>query len=401
MSDDIHGNEEVVEHSWGSRLWQSIKGVGLGFLLFIGSFYFLFWNEGRALQTYQSLDEGLGAVVSISDSEVHDNNDGKLVHLTGMATSDQQLKDEQFKVSVKALQLFRHTEMFQWQETIQEEPKKKVGGGTRTVKEYRYNKIWSSELIDSKKFNQRGKDKQNPSHARSKSQAYTAKDVLIGAFALPVDMVKDIDNSADVAATEKNIPDEFRDDMVVDEQGDLLWGDEEEPQVGDIRISFSQTPATEVTVVAQQTDGSFGPFQTKAGDELKMLKRGKFTASEMFENAESQNSTMTWILRVVGIVAMIAGLKLILGPMAVVMDFIPIVGGIVQLGATIVSVVLGTSLSLMTIGTAWITYRPLIGIPLFIVSAGAMFVLFKKRKRKPKGETETGEAGESEEDVGE
>jgi hypothetical protein len=383
MSEDVE--VEVTEQSWGGRLWSSIKGVGLGFLLFVGSFYLLFWNEGRSLQTYQSLDEGLGAVVSISDSELHDNNDGKLVHISGTATSEGELQDEQFDLAVSALQLFRRTETYQWQETKEEKTEKKLGGGTKTITKYRYNKAWSSQLIDSSKFHTKDQAKTNPSKLRFESKSFTAPKVQIGAFTLPSDMVADIDNSSKVDATEANIPEEFKDDMNVSD-GVLYWGDEQNPVVGDVKISFLKTPATEVTVVAKQSDGSFGPFQTKAGDELQMLKAGKFTAAEMFKDAKSQNSMMTWILRVVGIVAMIAGLKLMVGPMEVMMDFIPILGSIVQLGVTLVSVVIGTCLSLFTIGIAWVSYRPLVGIPLLLVAVGGLFVLFKKRSRKPRGE---------------
>ena len=38
---------EVTTKGWGSRILNSIKGVLVGFLMFIVSFGVLYWNEGR------------------------------------------------------------------------------------------------------------------------------------------------------------------------------------------------------------------------------------------------------------------------------------------------------------------------------------------------------------------
>ena len=48
----------TTNESWGSRLVNSIKSVIFGFVLFVVAFPLLFWNEGRAVQTARSLEEG-------------------------------------------------------------------------------------------------------------------------------------------------------------------------------------------------------------------------------------------------------------------------------------------------------------------------------------------------------
>jgi len=47
---------------WFSRIGESIKGLLFGGVLFLGSFPLIWWNEGRAVQTYESLQEGRGAL---------------------------------------------------------------------------------------------------------------------------------------------------------------------------------------------------------------------------------------------------------------------------------------------------------------------------------------------------
>ena len=46
---------EVTSQSWLSRIGGAIKGVLMGFVLFILAFPLLFWNEGRAVTTYKTL----------------------------------------------------------------------------------------------------------------------------------------------------------------------------------------------------------------------------------------------------------------------------------------------------------------------------------------------------------
>ena len=51
---------EVTSQSWFSRIVESIKSVLVGGAFFVLSFPVLFWNEGRAVRTAKSLEEGAG-----------------------------------------------------------------------------------------------------------------------------------------------------------------------------------------------------------------------------------------------------------------------------------------------------------------------------------------------------
>ena len=75
--DDEDTHTEVTTESWGSRIGSSLGGIVVGILLIIASFPTLFWNEGRAVKTAQSLEEGGGAVVSVAVDRVDPQNEGK------------------------------------------------------------------------------------------------------------------------------------------------------------------------------------------------------------------------------------------------------------------------------------------------------------------------------------
>ena len=79
---------EVTNQNWFSRMGGAIKGIVFGAILVLISFPLLFWNEGRAVHRARTLAEGRGLVVAdVPIESVDANNEGKLVHMTGTATS--------------------------------------------------------------------------------------------------------------------------------------------------------------------------------------------------------------------------------------------------------------------------------------------------------------------------
>ncbi|MBI3179181.1 MAG: TMEM43 family protein, partial [Deltaproteobacteria bacterium] len=139
-----------------------------------------------------------------------------------------------------------------------------------------------------------------------------------------------------------------------------------------------------VTIVAAQSGDALAPFQTKAGDALAMLKPGTHTAAAMFAMAHSENVFLTWILRVVGFLCLLFGLRMVLAPLAVAGDVLPILGSLMRLGITFVAFSLALPLSLLTVAAAWLFYRPVLA-GILIASGVAAVVLVKlfAAKRRP------------------
>ena len=108
---------EVTRTSWGSRLGSSIKGIGFGLLIFVLAFPLLFWNESRAVKVARTLDEGQGIVQPTLSTTVDPNLEGKLVHMSGLASTQDVLSDAGFGVSASAIKLRSVVEMYQWKET--------------------------------------------------------------------------------------------------------------------------------------------------------------------------------------------------------------------------------------------------------------------------------------------
>ena len=143
--DQQHSFTEVTSQSWLGRLGESIKGVIIGFILFVMAFPLLWWNEARAVHTAGGLKELAHEVVSVKADSVEPTNNDKPVHITAQATSDESLTDTVFNVTTKGIKLARSVAMYQWEEHQQSETRKKLGGGTETVTSYTYAKAWPAD----------------------------------------------------------------------------------------------------------------------------------------------------------------------------------------------------------------------------------------------------------------
>ena len=146
----------------------------------MGSCVFLFWNEGRAVQTQRSLTEGAGLVVSADPARVDPANDGKLVHVSGDLKPGAPLADPDFMVSATALRLVRTVEMYQWKEESEAETRKNFGGSEETVTTYEYHRVWSESRNDSSRF-KRPEGHVNPQMAY-RATSYASRDATMGAF---------------------------------------------------------------------------------------------------------------------------------------------------------------------------------------------------------------------------
>lgn len=389
----MHTNDMSEDHfsvtsstGWFGRIGNSIKGILVGLVLIVVSVPVLFFNEGRAVETRKTLEEGAKSLVTVSAEQSEPVNDGKLIYFTGKAVAEGSLEDPDFKVSAEALKLRRNVEFYQWEEDVKTKTKKKLGGGEETVKTYDYTKKWTGKAIDSSRF-ERSQGHENPSPALNGDQ-WKANPITVGGFTLSSGLVGHIDNFSGVrgdAAAE--LPETLAGKKLHREGGGFYLGENPgSPAVGDIRVSHEAAMPGEVSVIAAQTGDGLGPYTAKAGGTIEMLETGSKTADSMFATAHQSNKFMTWGLRALGAVLMFFGFSAIFRPLSVLADVLPIAGDIVGVGTGFIAFLLTVVISFFVIAVAWIFYRPLIGIPLVLVAvAGLVFLVMKlmgQRKKK-------------------
>lgn len=365
---------ETTSRSWMSRIGDSIKGVLFGLLMIAVSTVLLFWNEGRAVQTARSLDEGAGLVVDVTPARVDPANEARLVHISGDIKVAGRLGDPEFGVSAQALRLVRTVEMYQWKEESKTETRKTLGGGEETVTTYSYHRVWSESRNDSSRFRQPGGHENPPMRFQRFSAA--ARDATLGAFRpgaavlqqLPASEPVRIDAAiASAVRTRLGTPAHAEDGRL------YLGADPGAPRVGDLRIAFTMAPQGEVSIIGRQTGTDFTPYQTKAGDALLMVRPGLRSAEEMFKAARDENRILTWVLRLIGAVVMFTGFAMILQPLVVVADVVPLIGNILGAGASLVSLLLTALLAPLVIAIAWLWYRPLISVVAIAIGIALAF----------------------------
>ncbi|MDY0413319.1 MAG: hypothetical protein GX105_01200 [Gammaproteobacteria bacterium] len=372
--------KEVTRQSWFSRIGGAVMGVLVGLVLFVLAFPLLFWNEGRAVTTYKTLQEGGNIVVSVAADKVDPSNAGRLIHLTGLADTQATLTDPVFGVSAKALKLRRTVEMYQWKENSSSETTKKLGGGTETVTEYWYSREWSGELVKSDHF-KKSDGHRNPSSMPYASTEQTADRVTLDAFILSPRLVGKINSFEPlVIASDTPLPRAIRKTAQVYDTGFYIGSDAANSQVGDVRVKFTMVKPVDVSVIAKQIGNTFEPYVAKAQGSIELLQTGTHSADAMIQAAQDSNAVMTWLLRLAGFVCMMVGLNLLLRPLSVIADVVPIAGTIVGAGARLIAFLVAAPASLITIGIAWIFYRPLIGITLIVIAVGLTVTLRGKLK---------------------
>jgi hypothetical protein len=372
---------KVTQQSWGQRLKGSFSGILVGLVLVAVGIGILFWNEGRAVRRAKDLKEGASNVVSISADQPTSAYEGKLVHFTGEATTEETLRDPAFDVSARALRLRRKVEMYQWTETSRTEERKKLGGGTERVTTYEYSKSWEERAIDSSRF-ETPQGHENPPFPFD-GRTWQAENITAGQVRLTDAFVGQLGNwqsqgvgANQVSAAEKALKREVRLD------GDGLYaGNPGAAQVGDVRVSFSTVKPTTASFVGLLQAGNLVPYKGRSGSNINLVALGVKSADDMFQRAREANSTLTWILRFVGAFLLFMAFSMILKPIAVLADVIPALGNLAEKGIGAVALAISGMLSFGVIAFAWLFYRPLLGIALLAVAFFFLRWLYKALNR--------------------
>jgi hypothetical protein len=176
-------------------------------------------------------------------------------------------------------------------------------------------------------------------------------------------------------------PTEFGSTAVI--KGDYVYNnDNNQPEVGDYRVRFSYLPnSTEASIIGQQDGESILAYTADSGNEILLIEPGLKTAEAMVESAQKSNSFMGWLIRGGGTLLVIIGISLILAPLAVLASVLPFLGSITGGITGGIAFVLGLFISLITIGMAWVFYRPVIGIALLLAAFASLTLLFFMKKK--------------------
>ncbi len=341
-----------------------------GILMIVIGIIVLWNNEGNNVRNIKTIEEARGALVNVSSDKVDSANEGKLVSTNGkMEIADEYLIDSTFNVqSPKTAKLVRVIEMYQWVEKKHEDDEGYVT--------YEYVKEWLTEIEDSSRFNDTTKD--NPSSMPYPKEEFYATNVTLGAFTLSDAQKALLDTSAMVSLSETvSLPDGYyKVNNYIASVENLT-----NAKVGDVRISFKYNDDKEISVLAKQSGSSFLPYISKQNKEMFEVRKGIMTGEEIIDAVEAENNILKWVLRFLGVILNMAGFAALLSPIAFLVKWIPLLGkGIAKVIGWIGGLI-GFIVSMLIIAIAWLFYRPLISIILFVLIGGAIFLITKLIKK--------------------
>ncbi|CAK0772300.1 putative DUF3068 domain-containing protein [Azospirillaceae bacterium] len=340
------------------RMSNSFFGIPIGVILIVLPIALLWWNEDRAVAIEKAIGEAQNIVVSIDSKSVEPRHNGKLVHVTGVATAAGAIKDSALDLSFPGyLVINRQVEMFQWKEI-------------REDKAWVYRQTWSRDWENSDHFKY-PQGHVNP-RASAQSDSLTAKDARLGTFRLDDASLGRVE--ANIAVQWNNRATGMREILPPNTPaghsllpGGVLYRGKspEKPQVGDLRITYTGLPSGSVlSIIARQSSDSFAPYPTSNGQKIQIVRYGDHTPQEMFNDELSNNSFMTWMLRLGGLFGLWIGFMLLLGPLSSVLSFLPFVGELVEGAIAIFALVFALVIGSVVIALAWLAVHPFFSLVL-------------------------------------
>ena len=371
--------QEVTKTSYGSRLGNSLKGILVGLALFVAATVLLWWNEGRAVKTSKMLKAAETECVDVASvASLDPALEGKLIHATAVAKTDEILTDPTYGVSVNAIRLVRDVEYYQWVEHSESVTKDKIGGGQETTTTYTYSKEWVGGPIDSGNFKDPDYQSSNFVRTTVPDNTVTAEKVEFGAYVLPPAMV-----GAIPASTSVNLPASLANGIDTFVDGSTVYYGEnpQTPAVGDVRVSFTEADGGTASILGQVVGNTFEPFKHKNGKSLMVLKMGEHSQESMFESEKAANKMLLWVLRILGIILVIAALRMTFSILVTILKVLPPLAKVGELGVNLVTGVVGFVWALLVILIAWVAYRPLLAVALALVIAALVYFLVSKSKK--------------------
>lgn len=432
--------QETKTTGYGTRVSNSLKGIGIGFLLLLGGTALLWWNEGRTVQITQMLEEAQTVAVHVEDVSKPDPSlNGKLIHATAFTQTKDSLNDLTFGVGCVAIQLERKVQYYQWVEHSETETKDKTGGSQETVTTYYYKQEWIGNPVNSQEFKDPDYQNKNFVLMDIENKSYMAENVTFGAYKLPKDLIGSISGTVpmELSLSEERLSEWNRDIKksfestsastvnntvaVAGETSTIAEGDSvkvetvattetgqivkqdynyvhvngnvlyfgknpNNPQIGDMSVTFTKVMPGEASVIAVVNGDKLQSYVAKNGKTLSVLTSGAVSMENMFENQHKSNSFMTWILRFIGLFLVVTGFKGIFGILVDLLKVLPFMADIVGLGVGLICKVLGLAWSLLIIAMAWLFYRPVIAGVLLAAIVALIVFLVKKGKDNKKAE---------------
>ncbi len=342
--------KDIISEEKFSELFTSIgratlaTGVGL-----IGVTIFLYVTEKRHIETLKGVSEGISNVIEVKSNKYNPRFNGKIVYLNGLVRNETPIHDFSFDIKTNSLALYRKVEMYQWEEKRQDN----FTIGSR----YIYKKRWSESFYPTSKFREPGYN--NPSSMPIRSKNFGATDLKLGDFSLSPHYLSNLESRSIIGSVEiKNIP------ILNGMQGRLTedyiyYGDPDDPQIGDIRVTIEEIPSGNISVVGRQNSNrTIEPLTTKDNQGMTPIEVGNVPPEKLFKNVEKEESMIVWIIRLVAFGILFKVFRGFHLSLAVISKYLPVLNRFHSSSPIVIGSFFALPFLSLVIAYAWADYRP-------------------------------------------
>ncbi|KAB8141647.1 hypothetical protein F8S13_18050 [Chloroflexia bacterium SDU3-3] len=360
----------VTHTSWGQKLMNSFVGALIGILLFFGSFFVLWMNEGKI-----DWSKVASSSVAVDAGSAGTSSDGKFIAAQGVIHSDETLGDAKYLSAGSYLQLNRVVEMYAWKEESRSETKKNLGGGETTTTTYDYVKEWTDSPEDSSSFEYQS-NHTNPKKAVDNA-AMTVKQAKVGQLSLDTAQLE-MPEASNLPLT-SDMVEEGSSHRFIEPYIFIGKGTPDAPQIGDLRISYTAVDNdVKATVFGTQQGMAVAPYSYKGESFYRAIAGDRTQAIAVLK---TEHDILTWVLRLAGFLMMWFGIMLAFGPITSFLDVLPLLGNIGGFMIGVVSFGIAFVLSAITIIIAIIVHNIILQIILLLLVLGGLVAWVKIRNR--------------------
>lgn len=410
-------------NSYGSRVKNSFSKIWLWFIFVIGSIIWIFLNEKNFLQTKVALNEWAEIVKETVSTEINPELDQAEVHLYWETSSDAAaLQDSVFWVVVDDLKLARDVSMYQWTEDSEEHCTDNIGWSEDCTTTYSYDKAREDFAINSSNFYEPAWH-ENPTTWKYESQEREKSPIMLWAYTLDNVFVSSLLNYKTINLSEQEIivPEEYKvnenvnteaetsENSIEDNNNSYLYGDSEKeetevknnwskfhvyndhiyiwddegnPQVWDLRITFSSVKTWTVSVVWMQNGNTLTSYTASNGKTISLLENWQVSAENMFAHAQDANKKWTRFLRLVLLVLMFWWFSMMLEFITTLAKVLPFLSRLMGVWTGILAFALTLIFGFLAIWISRLAVRPIVWICCLAVVIVWIVMLIRARKNK-------------------
>lgn len=416
MSDKV---TVTSRNSYGSRVKNSFSRIGLWLILVVWSIIWIFLNEKNFLQTKVALNEWAEIVKETTSTEINPELDQAEVYLYWETNSSAEvLKDPVFWVIVDDLKLSRNVSMYQWTEDVDEDCTDNLWWSETCETTYSYSKAWEDYAVDSNNFYESAWH-ENPSNWKYESENREKSPIMLWVYTLDDVFVSSLLNYQTINLSEQEIiiPEEYKtiantetSENTVENNNDsylygdweneenkttenwtkfhisndhiYIWNDESNPQIWDLKITFSSVKTWTISVIWQQNWNTLTSYTASNGKTISLLENWQVSAENMFIHAQKANKMMTWFLRWFLLVLMFAWFSMIFEFITTLTKVLPFLSRIVGVWTKTLAFALTLVFGFLAIWISRLAVRPVVWICCLVIVIAWIVMLIKAKKNK-------------------